>query len=74
MDIVIKLARWYSTESGMPLDQLVQIGILTVVKSVGNFCNSKEASFNDYISQEIMKAMIDLSNQQKNVDNNEKNC
>lgn len=61
MDIVIKLARWYSTESGIPLDQLVQTGILTVVKSAGNFCNSEEDSFNDYISQEIMKAMINLS-------------
>lgn len=75
MDIVIKLARWYSTESGLPFDQLVQTGILTVVKSARNFSKSDEVSFNDYISQEIMKAMMNLSKSAKNsVDNYEKSC
>jgi len=75
MDIVIKLAKWYSTESGIPFDQLVQAGVLAVVRSAGNFCNSEESNFNDYISQEIMKAMINLSKSEKNrVDNYEKNC
>jgi DNA-directed RNA polymerase specialized sigma subunit len=57
MELVVKFANWYASESGKPFNQLVQAGVLAVVRSAENFSNSKESSFNDYISQEIMRAM-----------------
>jgi DNA-directed RNA polymerase specialized sigma subunit len=61
MELVVKFANWHASESGKPFNQLVQSGILAVVKSAENYCNSEKSSFSDYISQEIMRAMSDSS-------------
>lgn len=61
MDLVIKFANWYALENGMPFSKLVQIGVLTVVKSAERYCSSEKISFADYLSQELMKAMMESS-------------
>jgi len=61
MEIVVKFANWYASESGVPFNQLVQAGISAVVRSAQNFNKSKECSFTDYISKEIMRSMSSLS-------------
>lgn len=61
IDLIIKLARWYSVENSVPFPQLVQIGIMAVAKSAESFCGLENVSFIDYISGEVMKAMIRYS-------------
>jgi len=58
MDLVVKFANWYSFEYGTPFSQLVQIGVLTVIRTAEKFYGSENTNFNDYLSQEIMKAMM----------------
>ena len=61
MDLVVKFANWYAFEYGTPFSQLVQIGVYTVVKAAERFYGSVDTSFTDYLSQELMKAMIAFS-------------
>jgi DNA-directed RNA polymerase specialized sigma subunit len=58
MDLVVKFANWYSFEYGTPFSQLVHIGVLTVIRTAEKFYGSENTNFNDYLSQEIMKAMM----------------
>jgi len=57
----IKFANWYALEYGTSFSQLVQIGVLTVVRTAEKFCGSENTSFTDYLSQELMKAMMGSS-------------
>jgi DNA-directed RNA polymerase specialized sigma subunit len=61
MDLVVKLANWYALESGMPFSRLVQVGVIAVVRSAERYCDSEKTSFVDYLSQELMKAMMESS-------------
>lgn len=61
IELIIKLARWYSVENSVPFPQLVQIGIHAVVKGAEDFCNSGDAGFVDYLCGEVMRAMIKYS-------------
>ncbi len=58
MDLVVKFANWYSFEYGASFSQLVQIGVLTVIRTAEKFYGSENTDFNNYLSQEIMKAMM----------------
>jgi DNA-directed RNA polymerase specialized sigma subunit len=58
MDLVVKFANWYSFEYGTSFSQLVQIGVLTVIRTAEKFYGSENTDFNNYLSQEIMKAMM----------------
>ena len=61
MDLVVKFANWYALESGMPFSKLIQIGVITVVKSAERYGGSEKTNFVDYLSQELLKAMMDLN-------------
>lgn len=57
IDIVLRSARWYSMETGKPISQNIQTGILAVVKAAETFHHSQHIKFIDYVSQEVIKAM-----------------
>jgi len=61
IDMIVKLASWYSLENGTPFSQLIQIGIFAVAKASENYCNSENISFVDYLCNEVMRAMIEYS-------------
>ena len=61
VEMIVKLAKWYSLENGVPLSQLIQIGVLAVVRAAENFCNSEDISFVDYLCNEVMRAMMEHS-------------
>jgi len=61
IELIIKLARWYSVENSVPFPQLVQIGILAIVKAAEDFCSSDDVGFIDYLCGEVMRAMIKYS-------------
>lgn len=57
MDLVVKLANWYALENQKQFSQMVQIGILEVVRAAERFDASQPIEFIDYAAQEIIKAM-----------------
>lgn len=61
IELIVKLAKWYSFENGVPFSQLVQIGVMAVIRASDSFNISEKIGFVDYLSHEIMKAMIEYS-------------
>lgn len=60
MDLVVKLANWFSSENELPFQQVLQAGVSAVIRAAESFDSSKKMSFIDYASQEIVKAMMSI--------------
>ncbi len=61
MNLVVKLANWYSQENEVPFSRMVQVGIMAIIKAAENFDVSEQTNFIDYASQVIIKEMIKSS-------------
>ena len=59
MDLVSKMSYWYALENGKSFSQMMKIGELAVINAVERLNNSKRIDFVNFISQEILKAMIE---------------
>lgn len=60
MDIVLKMAHWYALENGKSFLQMLKIGELAVIKAIEKYDNSMRMGFINYISYEILKAMMEV--------------
>lgn len=61
MNLVVKLANWYSLENSVEFTQMIQVGIMAVIKAAETFNSSEQINFIDYASQTIIKEMIKSS-------------
>lgn len=61
MDLVVKLANWYSIENYVEFAQMVQVGIMAIIKAAESFNSSGQTNFIDYASQIVVKEMIKSS-------------
>ena len=56
MDLIIKLAAWYSIETNIPFSQMLKVGISTVIKSAKSY-RDHQIEFGEYLKKEISSAM-----------------
>lgn len=61
MDLVIKLANWYSLENGIEFTKMIQVGVMAIIRAAETFDLSKQTNFIDYASQMIVKEMVKTS-------------
>lgn len=61
MNLVVKLANWYSLENSVDFAQMIQVGIMAVIKAAETFNSSEQTNFIDYASQTIVKEMMKSS-------------
>lgn len=58
MDELVNLAGMYADETGKPFSEMLQTGIMSIVKSAKNYRNAQEIPFVDYVRQEMIRAMM----------------
>ncbi len=61
MNLVVKLANWYSLENCADFTQMIQVGIMAIIRAAETFNSSKQTNFIDYASQTIVKEMMKSS-------------
>jgi len=61
IDLVAKMAHWYALENGKSFAQMLKIGEMAVIKAIERFNNSMQIGFANYVSHEILKAMMEES-------------
>lgn len=57
LDLVVEFAAGYSSETGKPFSQMVQVGASTVIKAADNFHRSQQDEFADHLRLELTRAM-----------------
>lgn len=60
LDLVTKMAYWYARENNKPLMQMLEIGKTAALNATRQFNNSGQIDFMSFVSQEILKAMIEV--------------
>ena len=57
LDLVVEFAAGYSSETGKPFSQMVQVGASAVIKAADNFHRSQQVKFADHLRLELTRAM-----------------
>lgn len=59
MDTIVRLAEWYSKETGKPFSELLKIGIRSAIKAIKNQGKYDNTGFEGYMRKEVSKAMFE---------------
>jgi DNA-directed RNA polymerase sigma subunit (sigma70/sigma32) len=57
LNLVVELAAGCAAQTGKPFPQMVQAGALAVIRAAGEFDQSQQVGFGDYVKSEIARVI-----------------